>query len=62
MKVDDVVLAELLKHFNLSHRRLLHYLVVIGLLELLDRNCQQRPNTNVKQAGEEGLKDADCVL
>ena len=38
MQVDDVVLLELAEHLNLAHRGLLHDLIVVRLLEFLNRN------------------------
>ena len=38
MQIDDVVLLELSEHLNLAHRGLLHDLIVVRLLEFLNRN------------------------
>ena len=46
MQVDDVVLLELAEHFNLSHRGLLHDLIVVRLLEFLNRNWGQGRETS----------------
>ena len=34
MQVHDIVLTELLEHFDFAHRRFLHNLIVIRLFEL----------------------------
>ena len=38
MQVDNVVLLELAEHLNLAHRGLLHDLIVVRLLEFLNRD------------------------
>ena len=38
MQVDYVVLLELAEHLNLTHRGLLHDLIVVRLLEFLNSN------------------------
>ena len=38
MQVDDVVLLELAEHLDLAHRSFLHDLIVVRLLEFLNRN------------------------
>ena len=37
----NVLLLKLPQHFDLSHGGLLHDFIVIGLFELLDRNCKE---------------------
>ena len=38
MKVNDIVLLELAKHLDLAHSGLLYDLIVVRLLEFLNRN------------------------